>query len=92
MKERASTSRATLVLLVTVAAFVNYIDRGNLATAAPLMQDQLHLSATQLGILSSAFYYGYVLAMAPLGCQRASNIDQRPASKIDQAARVVSGV
>jgi hypothetical protein len=26
-----------------------YIDRGTLATAAPLMQDELHLSARQLG-------------------------------------------
>jgi MFS family permease len=56
-----------IVFLVTVAAFVNYVDRGNLATAAPLIQDQLQLSATHLGVLSSAFYYGYVFAMAPLG-------------------------
>jgi MFS family permease len=30
------------------------------------MQDELHLSASQLGILLSAFYYGYVLVMAPV--------------------------
>lgn len=52
-----------LVLLVTAAVFINYIDRGNLATAAPLMQDELHLSASQLGILLSAFYYSYVPCM-----------------------------
>ena len=34
-----------LVLLVTAALFSNYIDRGNLATSAPLMQDALHLRA-----------------------------------------------
>jgi MFS family permease len=60
-------SAARLVLLVTAAVFINYIDRGNLATAAPLMQDELRLSASQLGILLSAFYYGYVVCMPAMG-------------------------
>lgn len=60
-------SAERLVLLVTAAVFINYIDRGNLATAAPLMQDELHLSASQLGILLSAFYYGYVICMPAMG-------------------------
>jgi Major Facilitator Superfamily len=55
------------VLLLSAALFINYVDRGNLSTAAPLIQDELHLSATQLGFLLSAFYYSYVLAMAPVG-------------------------
>ena len=55
------------VLLVTLAVFINYIDRGNLATAAPLIQDQLGLSATQLGLLGSAFYYTYVPFMPMAG-------------------------
>jgi hypothetical protein len=37
------------VLLVTASVFINCIDRGNLATAAPLMQDELHLSALAMG-------------------------------------------
>ncbi len=61
---RGATS---LVLLVTLAVFINYIDRGNLATAAPLIQDELHLRATELGILMSAFYYGYVPCMPLMG-------------------------
>jgi MFS family permease len=69
MMSAIGNSRAAtrLVLLVTAAVFINYIDRGNLATAAPLMQDQLRLSATQLGVLFSAFYYGYVLCMPGMG-------------------------
>jgi len=55
------------LLLVTLAVFINYIDRGNLATAAPLMQDELGLSATQLGVLGSAFYYSYVPLMPVAG-------------------------
>jgi len=64
---RVSTGSTRLVLLVSTAVFINYIDRGNLATAAPLMQSELHLSASQLGVLLSAFYYGYVAAMPPAG-------------------------
>ncbi len=64
---RKTPSPARLVLLVTAAVFINYVDRGNLATAAPLMQDELHLSASQLGILLSAFYYGYVACMPAMG-------------------------
>ena len=64
---RPPTASRRLVLLVSAALFINYVDRGNLATAAPLIQDQLHLSATQLGTLLSAFYYSYVLAMVPVG-------------------------
>ncbi len=60
-----ATTAGRVVTLVAAALFINYIDRGNLATAAPLIQDQLHLSATQLGILGAAFYYAYV-PMQPL--------------------------
>ena len=64
---RKAPSAARLVGWVTAAVFINYIDRGNLATAAPLMQDELNLSASQLGILLSAFYYGYVICMPAMG-------------------------
>jgi MFS family permease len=45
--------------LLAVAVFINYVDRGNLATAAPLIRDELHLSNTQLGVLLSAFFWSY---------------------------------
>ena len=64
---RTSGSSSRLVLLLAVAVGINYIDRGNLATAAPLIQDELHLSATQLGLLLSAFFWTYVTAMTPAG-------------------------
>ena len=56
-----------VVVLLAAAVGINYIDRGNLATAAPLIQDELHLSATQLGFLLSAFFWTYVTAMVPAG-------------------------
>ncbi|MBS0381399.1 MAG: MFS transporter [Proteobacteria bacterium] len=50
---------ATLVLL-GLAVFINYVDRGNFATAAPLIKDELHLSAAQLGFLLTAFFITYM--------------------------------
>ena len=65
--ESTVTRPQRLVLLVSVALFINYIDRGNLATAATLIQAQLHLTATELGLLLSAFYYTYVPAQPVVG-------------------------
>jgi MFS family permease len=50
---------AGVVGLLALAIFINYVDRGNLATAAPLIKDQLHLTNTQLGLLLSAFFWTY---------------------------------
>jgi MFS family permease len=49
---------AVLVLL-GVAIFINYIDRGSLSTAAPMLKDEFQLSAKQLGWLFSAFFFTY---------------------------------
>ena len=58
---------ARLVMLVSTAVFINYVDRGNLSTGATLIQEQLSLNEAQLGILFSAFYYGYVPIMPLMG-------------------------
>ena len=49
-----------IVLLLALAVFINYVDRGNLATAAPLMKDELGLTASQIGVLLSAFFWTYM--------------------------------
>jgi MFS family permease len=51
-----------IVLLLALAVFINYVDRGNLATAAPLVQDELHLTNAQIGLLLSAFFWSYAPA------------------------------
>lgn len=48
-----------VVPLLALATFINYVDRGNLATAAPLIKDELSLSATEVGVLISAFFWTY---------------------------------
>lgn len=50
---------AGVVPLLAIAVFINYVDRGNLATAAPLIKGELKLSGTQLGLLFSAFFWTY---------------------------------
>lgn len=53
--------------LLAVAILINYVDRGNLAVAAPLLKDELHLSNTQVGVLVTAFFWTYTLVMALSG-------------------------
>jgi MFS family permease len=53
--------------LLTAAAFINFVDRGNLATAGPLIRDQFALSNAQLGLLLSAFFWSYTPAQVPAG-------------------------
>ncbi|HEY0435816.1 MAG TPA: MFS transporter [Phenylobacterium sp.] len=50
---------ALVVPLLALMVFVNYVDRGNFGTAAPLIKDELHLSAGSIGILTSAFFWSY---------------------------------
>jgi MFS family permease len=58
---------ARVVALLTLAAFINYVDRGNLATAGPLIRDQFALSNAQLGLLLSAFFWSYAPGQLPAG-------------------------
>ena len=48
-----------ILVLLGLSIFINYIDRSNLSIAAPLLKDELGLSASQLGILLSAFFWTY---------------------------------
>jgi MFS family permease len=56
-----------LIGLLCAALTINYVDRGTLSTAAPLIQTELHLSSGQLGALLSAFFWTYVLAQPVMG-------------------------
>jgi MFS family permease len=56
-----------VVALLAVASFINYVDRGSLATAAPLVREEFALSSTQLGLLLSAFFWSYAPGQLPAG-------------------------
>jgi MFS family permease len=55
----ANPLHGAIVPLVALVVVVNYVDRGNLATAAPFIKDELGLSATAFGTLLSAFFWSY---------------------------------
>lgn len=65
-----------IVLLLAAAIFINYFDRGNLATASPLLKDELHLSNSEMGILFSAFFWSYA-PLQPLAGWIAQRFDVR---------------
>ena len=48
-----------VVVLLALAIFINYIDRGNLAIASPLIGDALGISNTAMGVLFAAFFWSY---------------------------------
>ena len=48
-----------IVILLGISVFINYIDRGSLSVAAPMLKDELGLSASKLGILLSSFFWTY---------------------------------
>lgn len=54
-------------LLLLVCYLFAYIDRTNIGIATPKMIEELEISATAMGVLQSAFFWGYVLGLAPAG-------------------------
>jgi MFS family permease len=56
-----------LLFLLSISIFINYIDRGNLSVAAPLLKGELQLSASQLGVLLGAFFWTYMALMIVSG-------------------------
>ena len=56
-----------MLVLLWLSVFLNYIDRSNLSIAAPQLKNELGLSATQLGVLLSAFFWTYACLQIPAG-------------------------
>jgi len=56
LKDRAGPA---LVLLLGIAIFLNYVDRGSIAVAAPVMKGELGLSNEAYGWAVSAFFWVY---------------------------------
>ena len=52
-------SLTVVLVLLAISVFINYVDRGSLSIAAPLLKDELRISASQLGVLLSAFFWTY---------------------------------
>ena len=71
------SQRMSLVLtLLVLVSLLNYIDRANLSVAAPLLKDELGLSAQKLGLLLAAFFWTYT-ALQPLAGWLVDRFDVR---------------
>lgn len=66
-KHAVSDHARWLVLLLGLGVFINYVDRGNLATAGPLLKTDLQLNNTAFGLLISAFFWVYAPAQLLAG-------------------------
>jgi sugar phosphate permease len=55
------------VTLLVIAGLVNYLDRSTLSFANHSISEEMHLSATQMGLLLSAFSLSYAFAQLPVG-------------------------
>ena len=53
--------------LLGAGMFVNYIDRVNLSVATPAIMADFDISATQMGVVASAFLWTYALLQMPIG-------------------------
>ncbi|MGG1575087.1 MFS transporter [Fictibacillus sp. NRS-1165] len=56
-----SKDKLPIIIMLFVAGVINYLDRSALSIAAPFIQDDLTLSATQMGLIFSSFSVGYAI-------------------------------
>jgi MFS transporter, ACS family, D-galactonate transporter len=54
-----------MLILMALSVWINYVDRANLSVAAPQLRSELSITAADLGILLSAFFWTYA-AMQPV--------------------------
>src|SRR5258708_8618139 len=64
---RSLAAFAPALVLLAICLLINYVDRGNLSVAAPLLKKELGLSASQLGILFAAFFTTYTAMQFVVG-------------------------
>lgn len=76
MDAAVTTSRASRLILrrqrwalalLVVAGMLNYLDRATLAVANKMVQADLHIPISRMGLLLSAFLWAYALSQLPVG-------------------------
>jgi ACS family glucarate transporter-like MFS transporter len=59
--------RIPIVIMCCIAITINYIDRVNFSVATPTIMEIFGITATQIGMLGSAFFIPYMCMMLPTG-------------------------
>lgn len=67
MTTERTSGRWTLVALIATASFINYLDRGSLAVALPVISKELGLNPIAQGAALSAFFWTYTAMQIPMG-------------------------
>jgi ACS family hexuronate transporter-like MFS transporter len=53
--------RWSILALLFLASFINYVDRASLSVAAPFISKEFHLTPAMLGMIFSSFFVGYAI-------------------------------
>lgn len=64
---KRSNVRWMLFLLLLVLVTVNYVDRGSISVALPIIKDEFDLTPQMTGLILSAFFWTYALMQVPVG-------------------------
>src|SRR5260370_4198914 len=73
-KEKLPPALWGVLTLLFLALFINYIDRGALSIAAPMLKDEFGMSPGRLGVLLSAFFWTYASFLL-ISCWLADRFD-----------------
>jgi MFS family permease len=65
--QTARSQANALIVFLFAVILLNYVDRGAISIAAPLLKPELHLDATHFGIAVSAFFWVYAPMQFVLG-------------------------
>jgi sugar phosphate permease len=65
--KRTGRTRWYIGGLLGAGMFVNYVDRVNLSVATPAIMADFDISASQMGVLASAFLWTYAALQMPIG-------------------------
>ena len=63
----ATRRRYVVLALLFVGIAINYLDRANLAIAAPVLQKEMGISPALMGMVFAAFSWAYMCMQAPAG-------------------------
>ncbi|WPU96372.1 MFS transporter [Mucilaginibacter sabulilitoris] len=65
--DKPTRVRFRILAFVFINVVINYMDRTNIAVAAPALSSELNLNTVQLGLIFSAFGWTYVASQIPGG-------------------------
>ncbi|WP_054969103.1 MFS transporter [Alicyclobacillus ferrooxydans] len=66
-RPKAKNLRWAIIAVLTLLSIVNYLDRGNLSVAAPLVMKDLHMNPAEMGVILSSFTWPYAIMNLPAG-------------------------